>query len=71
METQDWPHDAQPSFENGGVARKLSFEAACENPSPPGHPKDTAVLEEATTPSMPVLGPGPCTTGTSRGSKRL
>ena len=60
LETQAWPHDAQPSFENGGVSRKLSFESAAD-PSPAANRKDEKSLEaaERTKESPPpvVLGP--------------
>ena len=49
------------------MARKLSFDAAASetflHPSPPGHPNP----EEATTPRMPDLGPGPHAKGPARG----
>ena len=62
METQAWPHDAQPSFENGGVARQLSFEGVASEPSPIADRKAEAEDPGATKcvePPVSVSGPRP------------
>ena len=64
METQAWSHDAQPSFENGGVARQLSFDGVASEPSPPADRKAEAArcdlqATKCVEPPVSVSGPRP------------